>query len=115
MDRHRDPRAGRLRGALPDPRGEACMSTAEPEPAMHDDSAPTPIDPLQRRAMGTRSIALMSDTQSLAPAQLEARRLIHREYAESGMTDAFREVRTRLLELSDRSEERRVGKECVSM
>jgi protein-tyrosine kinase len=58
-------------------------------------------DTLERRLSGTRSIALMSDGQSLAPAQLEARRLIHREYAASGMTDAFREIRTRLLELSD--------------
>ena len=77
------------------------MNKVEPDSSVHDGSAPTPIDPLQRRAMGARSIALMSDTQSLAPAQLEANRLIHREYAESGMTDAFREIRTRLLELSD--------------
>lgn len=77
------------------------MSNVEPESFIHDDSAPTPIDPLQRRAMSARSISLMNDVQSLAPAQLEAKRLIHREYTESGMTDAFREIRTRLLELSD--------------
>ncbi|HEX5960455.1 MAG TPA: polysaccharide biosynthesis protein [Rhodanobacteraceae bacterium] len=77
------------------------MNTVEPEPAMRDDSAPTPLDPLQRRVSSARSIALMGEVQSLAPAQLEARRLIHREYAASSMTDAFREIRTRLLELSD--------------
>lgn len=77
------------------------MSTAEHEFSQQSGNDPTLIDPLQRRINGARSIALMSDTQSLAPAQLEARRLIHREYAESGMTDAFREIRTRLLELSD--------------
>lgn len=77
------------------------MSTIEPESTPRSDPAPTPIDSLQRRANSARSIALMGETQSLPPAQLEAQRLIHREYRASGMTDAFREVRTRLLELSD--------------
>lgn len=77
------------------------MNTVEQDPPMRDDDAPTPIDPMQRRAGSTRSIALMQESQALAPTQLEARRLIHREYSGSGLTDAFREIRTRLLELSD--------------
>lgn len=77
------------------------MNTVEREFTQQPDNEPAPIDPMQRRVNGTRSIALMSETQSLAPAQMEARRLIHREYVESGMTDAFREIRTRLLELSN--------------
>lgn len=77
------------------------MSTPERDLPQRQDNEPAVIDPVQRRVSGARSIALMSETQSLAPAQLEARRLIHREYAGSGMTDAFREIRTRLLELSN--------------
>lgn len=45
------------------------------------------------------SIALMSEERSLAPRQLEERRLIRRDAAIRKHTDAFREIRTRLLEL----------------
>jgi Mrp family chromosome partitioning ATPase len=46
------------------------------------------------------SIALMTETgRALVPAQLEQRRLIHREDSVRRQSDAFREIRTRLLEL----------------
>ncbi|RDS83663.1 polysaccharide biosynthesis protein [Dyella monticola] len=47
------------------------------------------------------SIALMTEGgHALAPAQLEQRRLIHREDSVRRQSDAFREIRTRLLELA---------------
>ncbi|WP_233842639.1 polysaccharide biosynthesis protein [Dyella sp. 2HG41-7] len=47
------------------------------------------------------SIALMTEGgRALAPAQLEQRRLIHREDSVRRQSDAFREIRTRLLELA---------------
>ena len=46
------------------------------------------------------SIALMTEGgRALMPAQLEQRRLIHREDSVRRQSDAFREIRTRLLEL----------------
>jgi protein-tyrosine kinase len=42
-------------------------------------------------------IARMSETNAIAPAQLEERRLIHREDSVRKQSDAFREIRTRLL------------------
>lgn len=51
---------------------------------------------------GGHSIALMQETNALTPYQLQARRLIQQADARSReMSDAFREVRTRLLDLSD--------------
>ncbi|HEX7130039.1 MAG TPA: polysaccharide biosynthesis protein [Rhodanobacteraceae bacterium] len=47
------------------------------------------------------SIALMQETGSLTPYQLQARRLIQADGVSREMADAFREVRTRLLDLSD--------------
>lgn len=47
------------------------------------------------------SIALMQETGALTPYQLRARRLIQADGASREMADAFREVRTRLLDLSD--------------
>jgi Mrp family chromosome partitioning ATPase len=47
------------------------------------------------------SIALMQETGALTPYQLNARRLIQADGASREMADAFREVRTRLLDLSD--------------
>lgn len=43
------------------------------------------------------SIARMVETNALAPKQLELRRLIHREDSVRQQSDAFREIRTRLL------------------
>jgi Mrp family chromosome partitioning ATPase len=48
------------------------------------------------RAPGN-SIARMVETNALVPAQLEDRRLIHREDSVRRQSDAFREIRTRLL------------------
>ena len=62
-----------------------------------DDDAP--ISALRRRPAG-HSIALMGERgTALAPRQLEQRRLIHRENSARKHSDAFREVRTRLLGL----------------
>lgn len=43
------------------------------------------------------SIAQMQESAALAPLQLEQRRLIHREASVRKQSDAFREIRTRLL------------------
>ncbi len=54
---------------------------------------------LAQRASTSQSIAHMSETTALAPQQLEQQRLIHREASVRRHSDAFREIRTRLLEL----------------
>lgn len=48
----------------------------------------------------SHSIARMAEGGALLPQQLELRRLIHREESVRRQTDAFREIRTRLLGLS---------------
>jgi protein-tyrosine kinase len=50
-----------------------------------------------QRASQGHTIALMSEDQALAPQQLEQRKLIHREESARQQSDAFREIRTRLL------------------
>lgn len=50
----------------------------------------------QRAGQG-QTIALMSEDRALAPLQLEQRKLIHREESARHQSDAFREIRTRLL------------------
>jgi len=53
------------------------------------------------RASSSHSIALMSESVgTLAPLQLEQRGLIHREESARRQSDAFREIRTRLLSLA---------------
>lgn len=47
------------------------------------------------------AIARMAETGTLLPQQLELRRLIHREESVRKQTDAFREIRTRLLGLAE--------------
>lgn len=76
------------------PEGENSMRERAGEPA-HGADALTP------HAGTSRSIALMQEGGALARSQLEVRRLIHRDESVTAVTDAFREVRTRLLELSD--------------
>lgn len=49
------------------------------------------------KAVPGHSIARMSETGLLATTQLEQRRLIHREESVRAQSDAFREIRTRLL------------------
>lgn len=49
------------------------------------------------QATDSRNIALMSEPRALAPAQLEERRLIHRDASSRLQSDTFREIRTRLL------------------
>lgn len=46
------------------------------------------------------AIARMGERGALVPLQLESRRLIHREGSVRKQSDAFREIRTRLLELA---------------
>lgn len=48
-----------------------------------------------------QSIARMAEPGALAPRQLESRGLIHREASSRVQSDAFREIRTRLLSLAD--------------
>ncbi len=66
--------------------------------------APRPLaasgDQLPQKA-GSQTIALMDENRALMPAQLEQRRLIHAEQSARGQADVFREIRTRLLELSN--------------
>lgn len=52
---------------------------------------------LSRQATPGHSIARMSESGMLVPQQLERRRLIHREASIRPHSDAFREIRTRLL------------------
>jgi len=78
--------------------------------SIHDDSIFTDrrgevIDAASRRVEDRpstgHSIALMTEGgQALAPLQLEQRRLIHREDSVRRQSDAFREIRTRLLGLA---------------
>lgn len=51
----------------------------------------------EAKAAPGHSIALMSETGALVPRQLEERRLIHRDESVRTQSDAFREIRTRLL------------------
>jgi Mrp family chromosome partitioning ATPase len=67
------------------------------EPGPHGRAAPAGDE--LKSAPG-HSIALMSETGALAPSQLEERRLIHREESVRTQSDAFREIRTRLLWLA---------------
>lgn len=54
---------------------------------------------LARRDTTSLSIARMAESHALAQPQLEERQLIHREHSVRDLTDAFRELRTRLLAL----------------
>jgi protein-tyrosine kinase len=56
---------------------------------------------LAHRAPSSHAIAGMTETGTLVPAQLERRRLIHRDESVRRQSDAFREIRTRLLGLAD--------------
>jgi protein-tyrosine kinase len=56
---------------------------------------------IEERPSAGHSIALMTEGgHALAPLQLEQRRLIHREDSVRRQSDAFREIRTRLLGLA---------------
>jgi Mrp family chromosome partitioning ATPase len=58
---------------------------------------------IETRSSHSHSIALMSEQAgALAPLQLEERRMIHREESARRHSDAFRGIRTRLLELAGR-------------
>ncbi|WP_458072327.1 CpsD/CapB family tyrosine-protein kinase [Rhodanobacter sp. BL-MT-08] len=52
---------------------------------------------LAERTSASQAISLMSENGAMAPQQLEQRRMIHREESVRKQTDAFREIRTRLL------------------
>jgi Mrp family chromosome partitioning ATPase len=54
---------------------------------------------LANRGSESRSIAYMNEAKALARKELDSRRLIHRDAGARKSADAFREIRTRLLEL----------------
>lgn len=56
---------------------------------------------LTHRSSSSHDIARMAEVNALAPMQLERRRLIHRDESVRRQSDAFREIRTRLLGLAD--------------
>ncbi|MEO7068170.1 MAG: polysaccharide biosynthesis protein [Rhodanobacter sp.] len=58
---------------------------------------------LSRQTSLSRSIALMTEPSALAVRELGERRLIHRDPSVREQSDAFREIRTRLLELGGAS------------
>jgi len=56
---------------------------------------------LTHRASSSHAIARMAEASPLDATQLEGRRLIHRDESVRRQSDAFREIRTRLLGLAD--------------
>ncbi len=82
------------------------MSSSREEPdSIHPvgASAETVGSGIARRASASRSIARMAEPYALSRKMLEDRRLIHPEQAVRAQTDAFREIRTRLLALGGES------------
>ena len=76
------------------------MNGPEDDKLLVDSGVPvqgTKVGALPQRASAGHSIARMSETETLPAKQLEQRRLIHRENSVRGQSDAFREIRTRLL------------------
>jgi len=76
------------------------MNRPEDDKLLIDPDATAPgakASNLAQRAAAGHSIARMSESSALAPLQLEQRRLIHREDSVRKESDAFREIRTRLL------------------
>lgn len=67
---------------------------------MNEVSLPV-IDEITERRAASRSIARMSSSQELSPAQASERSIIHRSDTARPEVDAFRELRTRLLATSD--------------
>lgn len=64
---------------------------------------PTPLERLEENAAACvpgHSIARMNEPSALVTRQLEMRGLIHREASSRVQSDAFREIRTRLLSLA---------------
>lgn len=68
---------------------------------MNAADAGQPLPPAPPGVSAGHSIALMKESGTLEPYQLQARRLIHGAEPARDLTNAFRELRTRLLELSD--------------
>jgi len=54
---------------------------------------------MTNRNAASRSLAQMAEARELTRSELDERRLIHRHAAARGSADAFREIRTRLLDL----------------
>ena len=54
---------------------------------------------MANRNAASRSLAQMAEARELTRSELDERRLIHRHAAARGSADAFREIRTRLLDL----------------
>jgi Mrp family chromosome partitioning ATPase len=72
--------------------------TTQPEHA--DGLAGDVMDHVASQVSPGHSIARMAEEGTLAPKQLESRQLIHREDSVRRQSDAFREIRTRLLGLA---------------
>jgi protein-tyrosine kinase len=69
---------------------------------MNDMSIQPPLgEDVVRRGSASRSIARMSASQALTPAQLRDRAIIHRTDVARPEVDAFRELRTRLLAMAE--------------
>jgi len=79
------------------------MNTMDPDSGLdeHADMDMAHATGLAHRASPSHAIARMAETSPLPSAQLERRRLIHRDESVRRQSDAFREIRTRLLGLVD--------------
>lgn len=77
------------------------MKTVEGEQGLRPNAGGEVETESRREGGNGHSIALMKDGGALAPHQLEAKRLINGDAATRELTNSFRELRTRLLELSD--------------
>lgn len=68
-----------------------------------NDELPPPLsdDGFAERRAASRSIARMAESGGLTPAQLESRAIIHRTDGAQPEVDAFRELRTRLLAMTN--------------
>ena len=74
----------------------------QPDTGAHDsahDLAAVWNGSLSTRESASRSIARMLESRALTRRQLDERRLIQRDAGTRGTADAFREIRTRLLDL----------------
>ena len=83
-------------------KGSADLAAADAlaEGALTDATSP---GHLAQRPSSGHSIALMAEPGALAAEQLGERRLIHRDAPTREHSDAFREIRTRLLGLAGES------------
>lgn len=74
-------------------------ATLEPQAATLDKLVTPDNDRIPNRTDGSRSLALLDEPKALTARELEDRRVIHRNDTVRKHADAFRELRTRLLQL----------------